>query len=105
MKKWMTVILAAIMVMASLAGCSSKSSADKNDGKTVTVWSWRSQDKDIWAQVQKNLKKEGKDITIKFRGVTPTQYDATLQTAMNGGKGPDILTLKSRRRYHQVFGC
>ncbi|RLQ94780.1 ABC transporter substrate-binding protein [Falsibacillus albus] len=94
MKKWLTLMLAAILVMASIAGCSSKSSGEK-DGKTVTVWSWRKQDKDLWAKVQENLKKDGKDITIKFRGVTPTQYDATLQTAMNGGKGPDILTLRA----------
>ena len=60
-------------------------------GVTVTVWSWRSQDAPLWQQVQKNLQAQGQNITINYTSKVATQYDAVLQTAMTGGKGPDVF--------------
>ena len=34
--------------------------------KTVEIWSWRTQDAQVWQEVQKNLKAKGEDITIDF---------------------------------------
>jgi ABC-type glycerol-3-phosphate transport system substrate-binding protein len=58
---------------------------------TVTIWSWRSQDAPMWDQVQKILQKRGENIHIDFTSKIATEYDAALQTAMTGGKGPDIF--------------
>ncbi|CAM3780002.1 ABC transporter substrate-binding protein [Alicyclobacillus pomorum] len=69
-----------------LTGCGSGSGAT-----TITVWTWRSQDKQLWQQVQDALNQKGENIKISFRPVQPTSYDSVLQTAMDGGKGPDIM--------------
>ncbi|HEY7416298.1 MAG TPA: extracellular solute-binding protein [Ktedonobacteraceae bacterium] len=58
---------------------------------TVTVWSWRSQDAPLWQHVQDALNKQGVKVRIQFRAVNATSYDSVLQTAMDGGKGPDIM--------------
>src|SRR5579875_2508700 len=58
---------------------------------TVTIWSWRSQDAGMWKQVQAQMRKLGDNITIQYRPINATSYDSVLQTAMDGGKGPDIF--------------
>lgn len=93
------MIASAVLFSSTLVGCSSSSSNTNADTSkkalTVSVWSWRSQDKPLWAKVEEKLKAKGENITIDFRSITPTQYDATLQTAMNGGQGPDIITSRA----------
>ncbi|MDP4331956.1 extracellular solute-binding protein [Curtobacterium sp. A7_M15] len=85
----------AIVAALGLAGCSGSGSATNassgGSGPTVSVWSWRSQDKPLWNTVQKDLRAQGTDLTIKFRSISATSYDAVLKTAMNGGNGPDIF--------------
>lgn len=85
-----SVCAAAAFGTAGLAGCSSGGSHD-NGAPTVTVWSWRAQDKPLWSTVQTDLAAKGVKVNIDFRSITPTSYDAIVQTAMNGGKGPDIF--------------
>jgi len=58
---------------------------------TVELWSWRTQDAGVWEEVEKRLKEEGKDINIDFRAFLPTEYDAKVQLALQGGKGPDLM--------------
>jgi multiple sugar transport system substrate-binding protein/raffinose/stachyose/melibiose transport system substrate-binding protein len=83
---------AGFAVAAGVAGCSGGSGSTTYKGApTVTVWSWRSQDAPMWKTVQKDLAAEGTKVNISFRAIAPTSYDAVLQTAMNGGKGPDIF--------------
>jgi multiple sugar transport system substrate-binding protein/raffinose/stachyose/melibiose transport system substrate-binding protein len=77
--------VAGVAVAASLTGCSS-SGGGSSSNATVTVWSWRSQDKPLWDTVAKDT-----GVKINFRSVTATSYDSVLQTAMNGGSGPDIF--------------
>ncbi|MCL6454311.1 MAG: extracellular solute-binding protein [Alicyclobacillus sp.] len=81
-----------------LAGCGTGSSggtgnASSGSGaaQTVTVWSWRSQDANLWKTVQQDLQAQGDNINIQFRAINATSYDSVLQTAMDGGKGPDIF--------------
>lgn len=56
----------------------------------VTIWSWRSQDAEVWQRVEEALRNAGHDITIKFTAITPTEYDAKLNLALQTGTGPDI---------------
>ncbi len=75
----------AVLAASSLAACGGSSTP------TVTVWSWRSQDAPLWQHVQAALNKQGVKVQIQFRSVNATSYDSVLQTAMDGGRGPDIM--------------
>ncbi|HOJ88771.1 MAG TPA: extracellular solute-binding protein [Pseudothermotoga sp.] len=57
----------------------------------VTIWSWRSQDADVWKQVEQELRKSGLDIKINFMAFAPTEYDAKIALALQSGTGPDIV--------------
>ncbi|HPE68792.1 MAG TPA: extracellular solute-binding protein [Thermotogota bacterium] len=57
----------------------------------VEIWSWRTQDAQVWDEVQKRLDEMGKDITIDFRAFLPTEYDSKVLLALQGGQGPDIM--------------
>lgn len=82
---------AVVTAAAGLAACSSNGSGGGGGTPTVTVWSWRSQDAPIWKTAQSDLAKQGTKVNIDFRAINPTSYDSVVQTAMNGGKGPDIF--------------
>lgn len=100
MKKRLMALMAAGAVF--LAACSSSKApaqspapeTKKAEPATVSIWSWRPQDKDLWTKVQEKLQAKGEPITIDFRGVKSTEYDSVLQTAMNGGEGPDIFAAR-----------
>jgi raffinose/stachyose/melibiose transport system substrate-binding protein len=74
-----------LLAVSSLVACGGPSTP------TVTVWSWRSQDAPLWQHVQDALNKQGVKVQIQFRAVNATSYDSVLQTAMDGGRGPDIM--------------
>lgn len=76
----------ALTAAAVLTGCSTGGGGSASGGPSITVWSWRSQDSQLWQTV---AQKTG--VNIKFRSITATSYDSVLKTAMNGGSGPDIF--------------
>lgn len=57
----------------------------------VTIWSWRSQDKEVWKKVEKVLNERGIDVKINFRAFIPTEYDSKVLIALQSGTGPDII--------------
>jgi raffinose/stachyose/melibiose transport system substrate-binding protein len=81
-KKFVLVALCFVMLFSFLSA------------KTVEIWSWRTQDEQVWKNVEKNLKAMGKDITINFRAFIPTEYDAKLFLALQGGTGPDVAYIR-----------
>lgn len=80
------LVVAAVAAAAMLTGCGSSGGGASSASPTITVWSWRSQDAPLWNTVSKDT-----GVKIDFRAITPTSYDSVLQTAMNGGSGPDIF--------------
>ncbi|WP_082343970.1 ABC transporter substrate-binding protein [Sulfobacillus thermosulfidooxidans] len=82
------IVASSLGLISGLAGCGSSFAQGPT---TVTIWSWRSQDAGMWKKVQNALNKEGANIRIEFRAISPTSYDSVLQTAMDGGQGPDIF--------------
>lgn len=82
MKKFVFVVLSMLLLFSFLSA------------KTVEIWSWRTQDATVWQEVEKNLKAKGEDITIDFRAFVPTEYDAKLFLALQGGTGPDIAYIR-----------
>jgi raffinose/stachyose/melibiose transport system substrate-binding protein len=102
----LSIVLSAVGASALLlAGCgttngsssgtggSGGSGASTSSGKptVVTVWTWRSQDAPLWNEVQTALNQKGDNIQIQFRAINGGQYGSVLQTALDGGKGPDIF--------------
>ncbi len=57
----------------------------------VSIWSWRSQDEDVWRQVEQRLRSAGKDIKINFTAFVPTEYDAKIALALQTNTGPDLV--------------
>lgn len=80
--------LAFAATAAALTGCSEGASGSSGNAASapITVWSWRSQDAPLWKTVEQDT-----GVKINFRPVNATSYDSVLQTAMNGGSGPDIF--------------
>lgn len=109
MRKRVAMALAGVLVAGVVAGCGggSQPAQQPQPGAapapaqaparevTVSIWSWRSQDKPLWAEVEKRLQARGEKIKIEFRDVKATEYDAALKTAMNAGEGPDIITSRA----------
>lgn len=83
-----TTLVLAMAATGVLVGCGTGGSSGT---PTVTVWSWRSQDAGLWKQVQQALNAKGEKVNIQFRAINATSYDSVLQTAMDGGKGPDVF--------------
>lgn len=102
LKKLMASIASVCMGGFLLAGCggnpnTADNGSNSNSGSptTVTIWSWRSQDAPLWQQVQDALNKNGANVKIDFRAIQPTSYNSVLQTAMDGGKGPDLMYMRA----------
>ena len=57
----------------------------------VNIWSWRTQDAEVWQRVEKDLRAQGEDITIKFTAFAPTEYDSKVNLALQTGTGPDLV--------------
>jgi raffinose/stachyose/melibiose transport system substrate-binding protein len=98
-KRLGALLTTAAVLLAACSGSKAPESTPATETKkmapaTVSVWSWRPQDKDLWTKVQEKLQAQGDPITIDFRGVKSTEYDSVLQTAMNGGEGPDIFAAR-----------
>jgi raffinose/stachyose/melibiose transport system substrate-binding protein len=89
-KVMLGAIAAAATLVASACGSSSSTSGGGHD-TTVSVWSWRAQDAGMWKKVQAALDSKGDHIKIDFTSDVATSYDSILETAMDGGKGPDIF--------------
>lgn len=83
-------VLPAVTLSGALVTTTQAASASSSP-VTVTVWTWRSQDKPMWEKVQKQLDAKGYNIHIDFTADVATSYDSILETAMDGGRGPDIF--------------
>ncbi len=74
-------LLLAVMLLVALAIIAGE----------VTIWTWRSQDEAVWKEVEQELRKMGKNIKINFMAITPTEYDAKVNLALQTNTGPDIV--------------
>ncbi|WP_117207993.1 ABC transporter substrate-binding protein [Allorhizocola rhizosphaerae] len=90
---WPAVLAAALV----LAGCGSasgtKNPSDAAGGKLV-VWDWKSGDKTAAAYVEKakaDFAKKHPGVTVEFVAQPFDQYYTLLGTAIQSGKGPDVM--------------
>lgn len=77
-KRFLLITVIVMLVVSALAS-------------EVNIWSWRTQDAAVWQKVEALLKSQGKDITIKFTGFAPTEYDSKVNLALQTGTGPDLV--------------
>lgn len=47
----------------------------------VSIWSWRTQDQEVWQKVEKVLNERGINVKIDFRAFIPTEYDSKMLIA------------------------
>lgn len=72
-------------------------------GATVTIWTWRTQDQEVWQKAQDALQKTVSGLKLEVSPSQATQYDARVNTAMQGGQGPDIITTRAGASYFKPF--
>ncbi|MBB5018618.1 raffinose/stachyose/melibiose transport system substrate-binding protein [Chitinivorax tropicus] len=62
---------------------------------TVTIESWRVDDKTLWEDVLiPAFQKRNPGITVKFSPTTPTEYDSSLTARLTGGTAGDLITCR-----------
>ncbi len=80
----------AVLGLVATVPSSAVAAASTRSPITVTYWTWGGGL--MWKQVQANLDREtGKNIVLKVRSITPTDYNSVLTTAMDAGTGPDVF--------------
>ncbi|TLS38469.1 ABC transporter substrate-binding protein [Pseudalkalibacillus caeni] len=108
MKRMLGLFLGVVMVLSLvLAGCSSSetnSNASGNEGDngsdsggdkvTLTMGSWRTEDKAAYEKIIKAFNEEYPDINVEFKPSKNTEYNTILNTALQSGEGPDIIQLR-----------
>jgi raffinose/stachyose/melibiose transport system substrate-binding protein len=62
---------------------------------TVTLWSWRTDDKDAMRKMFDVFEQKNPDVKVDLQFTADADYQNRLSTALRGGKGPDIAQLKA----------
>lgn len=58
------------------------------------MWSWRTEDVAGYQKIFDEFEKET-GISAEFKPYKNTEYDTILETALEGGKGPDVMQLRA----------
>jgi raffinose/stachyose/melibiose transport system substrate-binding protein len=62
---------------------------------TLTIESWRNDDADLWNnQIIPAFQKDHPDIKIVFNATAPTEYNAALNSRLEGGSAGDLITCR-----------
>lgn len=107
MKKWLSILLASVLVLALFAGCSNsentnaaddkKGDSNKVEGK-LTIWTFFGQVEDM----AKEFEKKYPDAEVEVKIFPGDQYQTKLLNVLQSGKGvPDIFDLE--RAYIDKF--
>lgn len=62
---------------------------------TLSVWSWRTEDKAAYEKIFAEFTKKNPDIAVTFQPYKNTEYNQILATGLKGAQGPDVAQLKS----------
>ena len=86
--KRLAVTAAAALALTTLSGMAL---ADT----TLTIESWRNDDADIWTnQIIPAFEKQHPDIKVTFNATAPTEYNAALNSRLEGGTAGDLITCR-----------
>jgi len=87
MKK-IALLLVLVMLMPAISPVNAQSKV------TLTLGSWRTEDIEGYGKIIAVFQKSHPNIEIKYEPTLNTEYDSQLTTALQGGKGPDLITCR-----------
>ncbi|PAE42879.1 ABC transporter substrate-binding protein [Bacillus sp. 7884-1] len=100
MKKWLSILLASVLVLALFAGCSNSENTNASDDKKgdsnkvegkLTIWTFFGQVEDM----AKEFEKKYPDAEVEVKIFPGDQYQTKLLNVLQSGKGvPDIFDLE-----------
>lgn len=79
---------------ASKQGSSEDGNKPKSDPVTLTMYSWRPEDKDGYAKIIAAFEKDNPEIKVEFKPLKSTEYNTILSNTLQSGVGVDILQLR-----------
>ncbi len=90
MKK-LGLLLVILLLVSSVGGVQNAQAQAK---VTLVLGSWRTEDIDGYGKILGLFNKANPNIEVKFEPTLNTEYDAQLTNALQGGKGPDLITCR-----------
>ncbi len=100
-KNWLLGLFTLVLVLS--AACSKDAGTSKEPDKTneevtesvtLSIGSWRTEDKAGYTKVIEAFNKKHPDIKVEFKPSKNTEYNTLLNTALQSGEGPDIIHLR-----------
>ena len=96
-RRWARPVAVAVLAGAAAVALAvpALSGTSKQAATTLTIESWRSDDLAIWQKkIIPVFEKSHPDIKVKFTPTAPTEYNAALQSRLNGGTAGDLVTCR-----------
>jgi raffinose/stachyose/melibiose transport system substrate-binding protein len=90
----MALMLVVSAACSSDTGGSDGSNKNKEDNVTLTIGSWRTEDANNYKKVIEAFNEKHPNINVEFKPSKNTEYNTILNTALQGGEGPDIIHLR-----------
>ncbi|WP_377892035.1 ABC transporter substrate-binding protein [Alkalihalobacillus sp. R86527] len=87
-------LLSILLVVSACSSTNSGSDGGSEDGATLTIGSWRTEDKASYEKVIEKFNEEYPDINVEFKPSKNTEYNTILNTALQSGEGPDVIHLR-----------
>lgn len=107
--RWSTIVaVGAIAALMAACAPSTGSAGDEEAGDgatsaeggsggdvTLTVWSWRTEDKEEYERIFDVYEEANPNVTVEFRPYLNTEYNTILATGLTEEGGPDIAQLRA----------
>jgi raffinose/stachyose/melibiose transport system substrate-binding protein len=89
-RRWLLLAVAGILVATAFPVGAFAQAPVK-----LTFWSWRTEDKYAYDKMIQVFEQKNPGIKVEFMPFRQVEYNTILSSAMTGGKGPDIIQLRS----------
>lgn len=104
-RKLRLILVSALLVVSALVLSACGDGADEGgDGDTLSVWSWRTEDVAGYEAIFEEFERQT-GIEAEFRPYQNTEYDTILETALQGGEGPDVMQLRAYGGLQSLVGA
>ena len=91
---WRHVPIAAVVAALSV-GLIGGATASAQDPTKLTLGSWRTEDLAVWQDtILPAFKAAHPDIKVEFAPINTNEYNAAIQSQVEGGTGPDLITCR-----------